>query len=108
MNAPTLTPRYVSAEARATTFLTDAVPVTAEELRTAAKVFEMFAAVDRRPLNRAMTTDLLGNPITNTPERMTAWSTSAEAMDVSDRARAWARYLTDAAVRREQPAPAQD
>lgn len=92
--------RYVSSNERATTFQTDAANVTAEQLRAAADVMRAIADVNLRPLERAMTTDSSGNPIRVTDEQQIAWSTYAEAMDVRDRAYAWARDLDAAAGRR--------
>lgn len=93
--------RYISSTERATTFQTDAAAVTADQLRAAADVFAAIADVDLRPLERAMTTDAMGNPIRRTEEQQVAWSTYVEAMDVRDRADEWARFLRAAADRRE-------
>ncbi|WP_435528079.1 hypothetical protein [Microbacterium aurantiacum] len=94
-------PQYVSSWKRATTFQTDAAAVSVAQLRATADVMRAIADVDLAPLRGAMTTDSLGNPITDTQEQTTAWSTATEAEDVSDRAREWARVLQAAADRRE-------
>lgn len=93
--------RYVSSWDRATKFQTDTADLSADQLRAAADVLEAIASVDLRPLERAMTCDSMGNPITTTPEQQQAWSTYVQAMDVADRARGWARALVEAAERRE-------
>jgi len=93
--------RYVSSWERATAFQADAAAVSASQLRAAADVLHAIADVDLRQLERAMTCDALGNPITDTSEKQDAWAIYVEAMDVRDRAHGWTRVLIEAAERRE-------
>ncbi|MFE6229416.1 hypothetical protein [Cellulosimicrobium sp. NPDC057862] len=96
-NSPT--PRRVWPSEAASGFVAArlAAVVAPDDLAAALRVMRAAAATPLRDLERKITTDGLGNPITDTEEQRDAQATWSQAWDLTDRARGWVSLL-DAAT----------